>query len=111
MNNQQEREGGVLFVNNRKQQQNHPDFTGNIRLSKEAVQSIADQVRSGVEFPALDLSAWKKISNGGRHFISVSAKKPYEKGQQGGGNSNRRSPQSTPFSMGSGNDLNDEIPF
>lgn len=112
MNNQQEREGGVLFVNNRKQQQNHPDFTGNIRLSKEAVQSIADQVRSGVEFPALDLAAWKKVSNGGKHFISVSAKKPYEKDQQGGGNySNRRNPQSTPFSMGSGNDLNDEIPF
>ena len=111
MSNQQVREGGVLFANNRKQQQSHPDFTGNIRLSKEAVQSIADQVRSGVEFPALDLAAWKKVSNGGNHFISISAKKPYERGQGGGNAVSRQAQKNDPFSIGSRNDLNDDIPF
>lgn len=112
MNNQQVREGGVLFVNGRKQQQNHPDFTGNIRLSKEAVQSIADQVRSGVEFPALDLAAWKKVSNSGNNFISISAKKPYEKGQNGGGNGGGRQAQrENQFQTGRRNDMDDEIPF
>ena len=111
--NQQVRDGGVLFPNGRKQQPSHPDFTGTLRLSREAVQSVADQVRAGVEFPALDLAAWKKVSSGGNGFIAMSAKKPYEKGQSngngGGGRQNKRGDD--PFSMGGRNNLNDEIPF
>jgi len=111
--NQQVRDGGVLFPNGRKQQQSHPDFTGTLRLSREAVQSVADQVRSGVEFPALDLAAWKKVSSGGNGFIALSAKKPYEKGQSNGnGGGGRQSTRGDdPFSLDGRNNLNDEIPF
>ncbi len=111
--NQQVRDGGVLFPNGRKQQQNHPDFTGTLRLSREAVQSVADQVRAGVEYPALDLAAWKKVSSGGNGFIALNAKKPYEKGQSNGnGGGGRQSTRGDdPFSLGGRNNLNDEIPF
>lgn len=105
MNNRPSREGGVLFANNRKAQQSHPDFTGNISLSREAVQSIAAQVKSGVEFPTLDLAAWKKVSNGGKNFLSLSAKKPYEKNDSQGSSRQSNNGNSNQF------DMDDDIPF
>jgi len=102
--------GGVLFSNNRKQQQNHPDFTGNIRLSREVVDNLIEQRNAGVECPALDLSAWKKQGNSGT-FLSLSAKKPYKRqegGRSGGqGYSGGQRGESQRGNFG----LDDEIPF
>jgi len=47
---------GVLFVNNRKENENQPDYTGNINVD-------------GVEYW---LSGWKKKSKSGSSFLSVS---------------------------------------
>lgn len=87
----QDREGGAFFANNRKQQPNHPDYRGELRLSQDVVRSLLDQIDQGVQFPAIELSGWKKMSNSGTVYISLSGKKPYAKEGQGGGQ--RQAPQ------------------
>jgi len=49
---------GALFKNNRKEQDNHPDYTGSLNVG-------------GEEFW---LSAWLKTSKKGEKFMSVSVK-------------------------------------
>jgi hypothetical protein len=71
--------GGALFKNSRKERDTHPDLQGNIELSQEAVQSVIEQANRGVKYPKLDLSGWSKVSSKGNKFISLSAKKPWEK--------------------------------
>lgn len=102
--------GGVLFTNNRKQQETHPDFTGNIRLSSEAMDSLIEQRNAGVECPALDLSAWKKQSTNGT-FLSLSAKKPYKRQEGGRSGGQGYSGGQRGESQRGGLDLNDDIPF
>ena len=92
--------GGALFKNDRKQNDRHPDLQGNVELSEEAVQSVIEQMNRGVKYPKLDLSGWTKISARGNKFISLSAKKPWEK--TGGGQSRTQSRN---------DDINDDIPF
>lgn len=117
----QDREGGAFFANNRKQQPNHPDYRGELRLSQDVVRNLMAQMDQGVQFPAIELSGWKKTSNSGTVYISLSGKKPYVKdGQSGGqGGGQRQAPQGnwnggnqggwTPPSQG--NALDDDIPF
>lgn len=109
----QDREGGAFFANNRKQKDTHPDYRGELRLSKEVVEGLVEQISQGVQFPAIELSGWKKTSNNGTVFISLSGKKPYVKGDQGG---QRQAPQG---GWGGGqaggwkapSRVDDEIPF
>lgn len=55
---------GVLFVNNKKEKETHPDFNGNI-------------VINGVE---MNLAAWKKEGKNGTFLsVSVSEKKEFKK--------------------------------
>ncbi|CAN8142529.1 hypothetical protein THIOSC15_30002 [uncultured Thiomicrorhabdus sp.] len=62
---------GALFVNNRKQTENHPDYTGSVHLS------------DGKEYW---LSAWKKQSQSGNTFLSISiGQEKLSQGQQQGG--------------------------
>jgi len=49
---------GSLFVNQRKQQPNHPDFTGKIMVAGTTYR----------------LSAWKKQSRDGKNFLSLSVR-------------------------------------
>lgn len=121
----QDREGGAFFANNRKQSQNAPDYRGELRVSAELVQSLNEQLQQGVQFPALELSGWKKTSNSGTVYISLSGRKPFVKdggGSQGGGqqrNWNGGSQQGG-FQQGGrpsgwqppqGQSIDDEIPF
>jgi len=54
---------GVLFVNNRKEKDTHPDYTGNINVDGTEKQ----------------LSAWKKTSKNGKTLLSISVSEPYKK--------------------------------
>lgn len=115
----QDREGGAFFANNKKQSQNAPDYRGELRLSPEVVQALNDQIQSGVQFPAIELSGWKKTSGSGTVYISMSGRKPYVKdgGSQGGGQ--QRSQQGgfqqggrpTSWQPQGNQDIGDEIPF
>lgn len=67
-----------LFKNDRKETANQPDFTGPGSVSVENFQAIADAVKKGeVQFDdrgaiKVRVAGWKKMSNGGRPYISMS---------------------------------------
>lgn len=103
--------GGALFKNAKKQRDTHPDLQGNIELSQEAVQSVMDQVKSGVKYPKLDLSGWSKVSSKGNKFISLSAKKPWEKSGGYSRDDRRDDDRGGSQQRKDDFDLNDEIPF
>lgn len=66
MENKNYDNSGALFTNDKKTKETQPDMTGNITIN-------------GRKF---DLSAWKKISNKGNGFLSISIKPSEEKQQQ-----------------------------
>lgn len=119
----QDREGGAFFANNKKQSQNAPDYRGELRLSREVVDNLVQQLQSGVQFPAIELSGWKKTSGSGTVYISMSGRKPYVKdGQSGGNGGGQQSGNWNGGQQGSrpggwnqqanvGADLGDDIPF
>tara|TARA_R110000823_G_scaffold231612_2_gene358282 strand:- start:1609 stop:1914 length:306 start_codon:yes stop_codon:yes gene_type:complete len=96
------RAGGALFSNDRKEKENHPDYKGDLLLDATAVASIIEQHNSGVEFPKLDMSGWKKTSGKGVRFLSLSASKPWVKTGE------RAAVRLTPPPA---NDFDDSIPF
>lgn len=118
-----DREGGAFFANTRKQQQNHPDYRGDLQISSELLDNLIAQRQAGVQFPKLELSGWKKVANSGTTFISLSAKKPYVKGDGGQRQAPQggwQQPQKDAFTQGGrptgwqppqGSAIDDEIPF
>ena len=52
---------GVMFPNDRKKTDRHPDFKGTINVG-------------GVDY---DIAAWKKVSKKGNNMITLSVSKPY----------------------------------
>jgi hypothetical protein len=77
---------GVLFKNNRKENDKHPDYTGTLNVK-------------GHEY---EISAWIKTSAKGTKFMSLSIKEPFKKGEPKPGGAN------TGYS---GLDDSDSIPF
>lgn len=65
---------GTLFVNNKKEDDRHPDMTGNIFLSKDLVRERLEATE-GDELVQISISAWN--NDGGR--IGLMFKKPYVK--------------------------------
>lgn len=57
---------GALFTNSRKKSDKHPDLTGNIDVD-------------GKEYW---LSAWRKVSNSGEKYLSISIRAKEDGGQQ-----------------------------
>lgn len=105
-----DREGGALFANNRKNSQGAPDYRGELRLNAETLANLNEQIKNGVQFPAIEISGWKKTSNNGTVFISMAGKKPYVKDGQAA-QSRPQQQQQRPQQGSYSNDLDDSIPF
>jgi hypothetical protein len=86
---------GAIFVNNKKQSNNHPDMTGKIDIE-------------GTEYY---ISCWYKQSKKGEKFMSASVKRvdsvDRPAAPQGGYN---QEPQQGGYNQGN-NGFNDQIPF
>ena len=82
----QQRDGdGALFVNDRKETQQHPDYNGSIIIG-------------GVEYW---LSGWRKTSkDGSKKYLSLSARPKVQK-----------SPSAPPAAAGGGDDFDSDLPF
>lgn len=63
---------GALFVNNRKQKSSHPDFRGELTLSKALLKELVERVKEGKE-AKLTLAVWKKQSKAGNEYQSIAA--------------------------------------
>lgn len=112
-----DREGGAFFANTRKQTPNQPDYRGDLQISHEVLDNLIAQRQAGVQFPKMELSGWKKVANSGTTFISLSAKKPYVKGEGGGQRPQQQGQWPQPGGSGgwtppsNGSPLDDDIPF
>lgn len=95
---------GVLFQNDRKQNDRQPDYNGNLEVSREVVDDLVAQVREGIDKPVLDLAGWRKTTKAGKPFLSLRGGVPYKRrqGEQQPQQSQRQS--HVP-------DIDDEIPF
>lgn len=63
---------GALFINNRKKSQSHPDFRGELTLSKALLKELVERVKEGKE-AKLSLAVWKKKSKAGNEYQSIAA--------------------------------------
>lgn len=87
---------GVLFKNNKKDTDRHPDYTGNINVD-------------GVEF---FISSWIKESSKGNKFMSLSVtKKDKQPTQHSVDKQNGYQPQSTGVNPDVEEELDSDIPF
>jgi hypothetical protein len=49
---------GVLFANDRKQNDKQPDYTGNLEIDVETVRDLYQQMQSGGDHPKVNLAGW-----------------------------------------------------
>jgi hypothetical protein len=87
---------GVLFKNDKKNKDTHPDYTGNVVLTEALLKEYESAMVNGEV--KVDLAAWIKEGKRGK-FLSLSASAPY-KGE-------RRSASKPVASDG----LDDDAPF
>lgn len=81
---------GTLFPNQNKKMDKHPDYTGELEFDAEAIQSIRDQITSGVEYPKVSIAGWKRVvKKNGNVFLSIKASPTREKVER----DNQPSPQ------------------
>jgi hypothetical protein len=93
---------GVLFQNDRKQNERQPDYTGSLEFDQEVVLDLYNQLQSGTDKPKASLSSWRKTSKTGKPFLSLKASVMRERQQ--GVQRSYQAPQQN-------NALDDEIPF
>ena len=70
-------EGG-LYTNNYKKANNHPDWTGNVKISSAQIKNIIAMGKAGVE-PKLKLAAWnRKSKEDGSEYFYISAEAAFD---------------------------------
>lgn len=62
---------GVLFQNDRKQKDTHPDYNGNLEISREVFDDLAAQFQSGESKAVMDLAGWRKTTKANKPFLSL----------------------------------------
>ena len=70
------RGNGGLFINTRKQKENHPDFDGNIELTPEQVKALIHMIKSNHPVK-LQLKGWNKTAPSGLQYISMATEAYY----------------------------------
>lgn len=93
MTYQQKPNTGTLLENDRKQSDTHPDYKGDLLISRELLQKIAKYGEAKIE-----ISAWVGETRNGKPKIFITCKEPYQKPESLGDflQSDRHNPDYTP---------------
>jgi hypothetical protein len=86
---------GSLFINDRKNADSHPDFSGKLLVSRALIQRL---LAEGQDDITIELSAWEKTTKADQIWLSLSCKEPYKKDASKNGDysySDRDSPDYT----------------
>ena len=63
---------GSLFTNKNKTTDTHPDYAGQLEVTRDVVENLYTQMQEGVLFPKMSLGAWKReAKKSGEVFLSV----------------------------------------
>lgn len=76
---EQKPDTGTLFTNDRKAQENHPDYNGKLLISRDLLQKLA-----GYGEAMIEISAWVKETKAGKTIINLQCKEPYKKAESSG---------------------------
>lgn len=71
---EQKPNSGTLWINDRKQAETHPDYKGDLLISRELLQKIAQYGEAKIE-----ISAWIGETKNGKPRISITCKEPYQR--------------------------------
>lgn len=97
---------GILFQNDRKQNERQPDYTGNIEMDHATVTDLWNQLQEGVQNPKANLVGWRKVSKNGKPFLSLRSDLLRERKESGGSGY-----QYNQSNQNESNQMDDEIPF
>lgn len=86
---------GALFKNTRKTKDNHPDYTGNVTMTKALLRSFVEAMGSADELK-VDLASWIKQGKNGT-FLSVSVSAPFKKSNDVGASRGADPDSDAPF--------------
>ena len=98
---------GILFQNDRKQNERQPDYTGNIEMDHATVTDLWNQLQEGVQNPKANLVGWRKVSKNGKPFLSLRSDLLRERKD----NSGYQAPSGYQNNQSASNQMDDEIPF
>lgn len=79
MTQQYDKPRSALFVNRNKTEEKHPDYKGDIELTREVVEDMLAQLNSGARFAKAEISGWKRQGQNAGTYLSLSIKKLFKK--------------------------------
>ena len=93
---------GALFKNDKKGGDNHPDYRGDFKLTKELLDDLCAAFDRGAD--KVQLAGWKKEGRNGP-YLSLAVSPPYEKPQE------QQTQRPTPRPQSRPDPLDSDIPF
>lgn len=61
---------GALFINTRRSKDNHPNYRGEITISKSLLRELVERAKQGGDIK-IALAAWERKSKAGNRYLSV----------------------------------------
>lgn len=102
---------GAIFPNDKKTQQNQPDYRGHLVITGDQIRMIMAMAKAGLE-PRLQIAAWHKTSNGGKQYMSLAAEAYAKDVQVPPPSAPRQAPPPPKPAPAANNDFDDlDIPF
>lgn len=96
---------GALFENDRRSKDSHPNFRGELTLTKPLLKELVDMAKSGNEIK-MSLSVWNKVAKSGKAYMSIAAQAFVEYGK------NDREERIQPPALAKKEEVsNDDLPF
>jgi hypothetical protein len=99
---------GALFENDRRTKDSHPNFRGELTLTKPLLKELVDMAKEGKEIK-ISLSVWNKVAKSGKAYMSIAAQAyvEYSKNEQQSRNDRPATPPPPP----KGDFSDDDVPF